>query len=144
MEQQIFQLLVHAEYEQAAALLQGCDSAQIRDILLQIACDKDSMAVIGFAQHLFTVTGDYFWYDCMITLLAGPLCFVEGAYALAYRCARLVLAHERSEENLVQLLFFNDIPERLLPDPAARAIAQEVLSVNPEHPVAARILQRLN
>ncbi len=142
MEKKIFEYLTKAEFEKAEELLSGLTKAQIKDILRSIACETDSIVVVGFVLYLYERAQDDFWYDCAVSLLLSPFCYIDGAYSLAFRYAGIVLSHERSEENLVQMLFFHEIPEKLLTDEEARKIAEEIIAVNPENEAAKRVLMK--
>lgn len=144
MDQHFYSYIAHAEYEKAASLFCQTDRTQIKDALMMIAYETESIAVVGFALYLFGHTGDYFWYDCIISLLLNPLCHIEGAYSLAFRYAKTVLAHERNADNLLQVLFFNSIPEKLLSDADALRIAEEIIALCPDHPTAGIITDRLS
>lgn len=143
MEQRFLECMKNAEFEEAARLLNKANNVQIKETLLTIAYKSESIVVVGFSSYMFYISNDYFWYDCIISLLLNPLCFLEGAYSLAYHYAKLVLEHERSEENLVQVLFFNGIPEKLLTDADAIKIAKEVIALNPNNEVARSVLIKL-
>lgn len=143
MEKRILACLMHAEYEEAAEILKKESKDRIRDILLTIAYESESIAVIGFSAYMFETAHDFFWCECIITLLVNPLCHIEGAYALAFHYAKLLAAHERSEENLELLLFFHCLPEKPLTDSDAVRIAEEIIALHPENKAANEVLLKL-
>lgn len=143
MKQQFLEYLNNAEFAKAETLLGKSIQPKIKDILLTYSCESESIIGFGFALYMFDKTNDYFWCDCIISLLLNPLCFIEGAYQLAYHYAKLMLSHNRSEENLVQILFFNEIPEKLLAKANAIKIAEEVISLNPNNETARNALNKL-
>ena len=141
MEQELFNYLQNAEFEKAANFLRQVNNVKIKEMLLTIAHESESIVCIGFSSYMFQISNNYFWYDCIISLLLNPLCFIEGAYSLAYHYSKEALKHERSEDNLVQMLFFNEIPEKLLADAEALSIAKEVIALNPNNEVAQKYIQ---
>ena len=143
MEQQFLEHLNNAEFAKAETLLNKTNLPQIKDTLLTFSCESESIIGLGFAMYMFNKSDDYFWCDCIIMLLLNPLCFIEGAYQLAYHHAKLMLDHNRSEENLVQILFFNEIPEKLLSKDDAIKIAEEIISLNPKNETARNTLKKL-
>ena len=141
MEQELFNYLQNAEFEKAANFLRQVNNVKIKEMLLTIAYESESIVCIGFSSYMFQISNNYFWYDCIVSLLLNPLCFIEGSYSLAYHYSKETLKHERSEDNLVQMLFFNEIPEKLLADAEALSIAKEVIALNPNNEVAQKYIQ---
>lgn len=143
MKNKFISLVEIGEYEKAADLLIGMENAKIRDTLILITLNTESLSVLGFAIYMSNRTQSEFWYDIVIALLLTPLCHLEGAYSFAFFYAKEELRLDRSEENLTQLLFFNEIPEKLLPNTEALEIAKEILSMNPDNTVAKDIIKRI-
>uniref|UniRef100_UPI00386593EC hypothetical protein n=1 Tax=Treponema saccharophilum TaxID=165 RepID=UPI00386593EC len=69
----------------------------------------------------------------------GPLCFVDGAYSIGLFHARQLLAKEYSVKNLEMLLFFHDLPEKLVGRDEALKIAARILRLEPGNQLALRI-----
>lgn len=67
------------------------------------------------------------------------LCFIEGAYSAALFHSRELLFMKRSIRNLERILFFYNIPEKLVDKEEAQFIAQEILKKDPQNLVALKI-----
>ena len=72
-------------------------------------------------------------------MMLNPLCFVEGAYSAALFHARELLAMEKSVENLERVLFFYNIPEKLIEEEEAILISREILKLEPDNKIALNI-----
>lgn len=72
--------------------------------------------------------------------MLNPLCFIEGAYSIASFHVRELLSIDRNVENLERILFFYNIPERLIDEDEARCLAEELLSMESDNKVAFQII----
>lgn len=79
------------------------------------------------------------WLELAIDIMLHPLCYVEGAYSVALYHARELLEVTRSVKNLERILFFYDIPEKLINQEEAESIAEEILRMEPNNEVARRV-----
>lgn len=73
--------------------------------------------------------------------MINPLCFIEGAYSIALFHARELLKMNSSVVNMERILFFHNIPEKLVGHTEARLIANEIISVEPNNAVALEVLK---
>jgi hypothetical protein len=124
---EIIRLINDAEYKTVFDLFSDANNAEIRDILLEIAYDTESMSVLGFVVFALHNTNSEFWSDLAIEILLGVFSYIEGAYSIAYYLSVKALKQNRSKENMERLLFFNKLPEKLLKDDEALKIKNEVL-----------------
>ena len=76
--------------------------------------------------------------------MLNPLCFLEGAYSVALFHSRELLKNERNVLNLERILFFYNIPEKLVDKNEAKSIAQEILKLEPDNVVAHDIVKEIN
>lgn len=77
------------------------------------------------------------------SLLAFPLCHLEGAYASGYYHARKAVVLSPSDVSYKEfLLFFHEIPDQLLRTEEAVELATEVLKKDPGSKAAQDILKR--
>lgn len=81
------------------------------------------------------------WIELAIDIMLHPLCFIEGAYSIALFHARELLAIVENVENLERILFFYNIPDKLVSKEEAQYIAQKILSIESENVVALGIQQ---
>ena len=85
---------------------------------------------------MYKQTGNESWIEWAIDLLLNPLCVIEGAYSVALFHARELLRKHRNVENLERILFFSDIPEKLVSNGEAISIAREILRIDPNNKAA--------
>lgn len=131
--------LFQGRYEKAAERCNDMDLNSIRDMMLNIAFDTESICVYSFVRYMIEKTRDVFWMKLAADLMMHPLCFVEGAYSVALFHARELLSVERSVINLERVLWFYHIPEKLIDKAEAQSIAQEILKIEPDNAAALEI-----
>ena len=73
--------------------------------------------------------------------MINPLCYVEGAYEVALFHTRELLKIDFSVETMEKVIFFHDIPEKLVEEKEAEAVAREIIKIEPDNCVANRILK---
>ena len=79
--------------------------------------------------------------EMTIDVMINPLCFVEGAYEVALFHTRELLKIDFSVETMEKVIFFHDIPEKLVEEKEAEAVAREIIKIEPDNCVANRILK---
>lgn len=75
--------------------------------------------------------------------MTNPLCHIEGAYSVALFYARELLKVSPSVRNREQLLFFYQIPEKLISKDEAIEISIEILNQEPDNTVAKKVVYSL-
>lgn len=73
------------------------------------------------------------WLKIMFDLMINPLCFIEGAYALAAVHARELIGIEETVENLEKLLFIYKSPENVISEEEAKRAAERILEIEPQN-----------
>lgn len=126
----------YTEVEKACA---GLQMVKIRDVMMEIAYETESISVYGFIQHMIQKLGKEDWIRLAIDILINPLCCMEGAYSLALFHARELLKMKKSIENLERILFFYNIPEKLIDESEALCIAKEILGMEPNNKIALEV-----
>lgn len=139
MEYIIKKNLIQGRYEEVEKILIGMDEMTIRDVFLNIAFETESICVYSFAQYMGNKTKKLSWTELAIEIMIHPLCFIEGAYSVALFHSRELLSINRSIENLERILFFYDVPEKLVEKEEAYNIASEILKIAPHNKVATKI-----
>lgn len=114
--------------------------SKFRDILMNIAYETESINVYGFIAHMTRKQENVEWLKLAVDIMLNPLCFIEGAYSIALFHARELLSTNRNVENLERILFFYNIPERLIDEDEARCIAEELLAIESDNKVAFQII----
>ena len=131
--------LLQGKYKEAKEVCKNMDLKSIRDLIMSTAYDTESISVYSFVLYMIKQTGKESWIELAIDIMLNPLCFVEGAYSVALFHARELLLIERNVINLERILFFYNIPEKLVHKEEAWYIANEILKIEPNNEVAIKI-----
>lgn len=133
--------LLQGRYGDAEKLCEKMEFSDVRDGIMTIAYNTENISVYGFAQYMIYTTKKVEWIELAIDIMLHPLCFIEGAYSIALFHARELLAIVENVENLERILFFYNIPDKLVSKEEAQYIAQKILSIESENVVALGIQQ---
>lgn len=128
--------LVHGKYEEAEEMCKKMTFDRIKDLLLNVAYETENLYTLSFVQYMAERTKETSWIELAIDLLLNPLCFMEGAYSVALFYTRQLLLINRSIKNLERMLFFSQIPEKLVGSEEAVYISNEILKAEPTNKVA--------
>lgn len=80
----------------------------------------------------------------VVDIMINPLCFIEGAYSVALFHSRELLIKERSVENLERIIFFYNIPEKLIDKEEVECISAEILKKEPNNEVALSVIKYID
>lgn len=139
-----FFFIEQGNYEKAELLLKNISYENLSDDIINFAYKTESISVLGFLIYMSNKTYDEFWNNIIIILLLNIFNYIDGAYSWAYHYAKNNLKINRSKSNLEQLLFFFDIPERLLSHEEAKSIANEILKIDIQNNIANKVLNEIN
>ncbi len=128
--------LFQGKYEVIEELCKSMDKDSLRDMIMTIAYDTENISVYSFVQYMINKTQKENWIELAIDIMLNPLCFMEGAYSIALFHARELILLEKSIKNLERILFFYNIPEKLVDEEEAKYIANEILKEEPNNEVA--------
>lgn len=128
--------LLQGNYKEAEMICKNMDENRIKDILMTIAYDTENVCVYSFIHYMINKTNNISWTELAIDVMLNPLCFVEGAYSVALYHAREILLHETNVKNLERIIFFYNIPEKLVDEEEAKRISKEILKLEPNNKVA--------
>ncbi len=156
-----FCALIQGDYETAARF---CTDRDLSGKLVGMACDTDSLCVYSFTRYMYENTGEMKWLEIAETIAEIAMCWMEGGYSVALFHHRERLAREQtyaSQKQLQQgnllkrtaaqdriykvwkgLLFFWEIPEKLVDDEEALEIASVVVRKEPQNDLALRVFKR--
>ena len=137
--------ILNAKYEQAAKKFKNMNNKEIHDIIwFNIADRIESLSVYGFTQYMFKKTGNTVWLSLSVSIMAYILCWMEGAYAVGIFHARELVSLEKNIDNLILLLSFYGIPERLMKEEEAESIAKEILKLDKNNEIAFNVLNEVS
>ena len=139
MSEQLKIYLLQGKYKEAEEICKNINETGIRDMLLSIAYDTENICIYSFVHYMIKKTEKVSWIQLAIDVMLNPLCFLEGAYSVALFHARELLLIKRDIENLERILFFYNIPEKLVDEREAQFVAEEILKMEPDNEVALKI-----
>lgn len=145
MLEEIERDILNAKYEQAAKKFKNMNNEEIHDIIwFNIADRLESLSVYGFTQYMFKKTENTIWLSLSVVIMSFTLCWMEGAYAVGIFHARELVALEKNIDNLILLLSFYGLPERLMKEEEAESIAKEILKLDKNNEIALNILNEVS
>ena len=137
--------ILNAKYEQVAKKFKNMSDEDIHDIIYFNIADKtESLSVYGFTQYMFKKTGNTVWLSLSVSIMAYILCCMEGAYAVGIFHARELVSLEKNIDNLILLLSFYGLPERLMKEEEAESIAKEILKLDINNEIALNVLNEVS
>lgn len=131
--------LEQGKYADVQNMCTSMESSSIKDLMMSIAYETESICVYSFICYMLNKSREVNWIELAIDIMLHPLCYVEGAYSVALYHARELLEVTRSIKNLERILFFYDIPEKLINQEEAKSIAEEILRMEPSNEVARKV-----
>jgi len=142
MESILKKLILEGKYSEAEGIITQMNFSEQRDEILNLAYDSESVAVYSFLRYVTEKNKKQFWLELTIDVLINPLCFIEGAYSIALFHARELLDMNLSIKNMERILFFYNIPEKIVDYTEAVLIAKKILEIEPNNEVAQEILKK--
>ncbi len=134
--------LLQGKYKEAEEQCKSMDDNSIRDMIMTIAYDTESIGVYSFIRYMIEKTKKRSMVELAVDIMINPLCFVEGAYSVALFHARQLLLIEKNVANLEKILFFYHIPEKLIDKEEAQCIAKEILKMEKKNKVALDVIKK--
>ncbi len=131
--------LEQGRYIEVEEICKEMEISKLRDMMMDIAYETESISVYGFIVHMKQKRESKEWLNLAVDIMLNPLCIIEGAYSIALYHARELLSFDRNAQNLERILFFYNIPERLVDEGEAYRIAEELLAIEPDNKVALQI-----
>ena len=145
MLEEIERDILNAKYEQAAKKFKNMNNEEIHDIIwFNIADRLESLSVYGFTQYMFKKTENTIWLSLSVVIMSFTLCWMEGAYAVGIFHARELVSLEKNIDNLILLLSFYELPERLMKEEEAERISKEILKLDKNNEIALNILNEVS
>jgi hypothetical protein len=137
MKNKIKKLISDGKFLEAKQLINTIDYINLRNMLLSIGYDEENICSYAFVCFLL-IDNETIQYHCLASeILNSAFPNLVGGYASSMYHIRRAL--ELSPENVElkeNLLFFNEIPQKLLSDDEARELSKEILRTKPDSKVA--------
>lgn len=143
MENKIKNLIMAGKFQDAKNELSTINEKTLEGILLNIGYDESNICAYAFVCFLLQRDETVNYHTLASTLMENAFCHLEGAYQVAFyhTCRAIDLCPDDIDLHET-LLFFNDIPEKVITDEEAKEIAQKILQKKPTSEQARRILSQ--
>ena len=143
MEVVLSKLILEGRYTEAEEILIRVCADEQRKAIMSMAYDSESIVVYSFLRYMVEKYKTQYWLELIIDVMINPLCFIEGAYSIALFHARELLEMNFCISNLERILFFFNIPEKLVGDIEAELVAKAMIEIEPGNVVALEILKNM-
>jgi hypothetical protein len=140
MEKKIKELILGGDFLEAGKYVAKIDFTILRNILLDIGYNEESICAYSFVCFLI-LEKETVQYHCLASeILNNAFPHLVGGYESSmYHIKRSLELCPDNVELKENLLFFNDIPQKLLSDEEAKKVSKEILQKKPDSKVAIRI-----
>ncbi len=137
IENRLKTLILYGNFLEAKILLDSINFETLRDILFTIGYDNQSICSYGFICFLLMENETVQYHFLASELLNFAFPHLVGGYATSlYHIRRTIELEPHNFELQANLLFFNEIPDKLINDEEAEKIARIVLLNQPNNPIA--------
>ena len=137
--------ILNAKYEQVAKKFKNMSDEEIHDIIyFNIADRTESLSVYGFTQYMFKKTSNTVWLSLSVSIMSYIFCLMDVAYAVGIFTDRELVSLEKNIDNLILLLSFYGIPERLMKEEEAESIDKEILKLDKNNEIALNVLNEVS
>lgn len=144
-EQKFINFIRNGKFYEAKKILELSNLEQLYTILMDLGFEKNTdFSPYFFVLELIFDNESDFLHSTAAALLGNPFCWMPGAYNIAKRHTQKAI--ELAPNNTLykkRMLWFYEIPERLITLEEAVDYAKEVLEVFPKDSAALRIMKRL-
>lgn len=131
------EFVMSLRFTEAKKLVSKLDDDELENVLLELSLESESIIYYSFVQDMLKSHETAMLHYIASILMSQSLKHLKGAYLTAFYHAKKAVDLTPNDSSLKEyLLYFNDIPEKLLSDDEARKLADEILTVDPENDVA--------
>ncbi|MEX3745735.1 MULTISPECIES: hypothetical protein [Lysinibacillus] len=137
MKTRLENLIISLKFTEAKAQVDGMTKDEFECSILELCYKSENILYYSFVLDLLKSKETAFLHYIASIILSHPLCHLEGAYQAAYYHAKKAVEFDEDDVELKEyLLFFNDIPDKLLSNQEAKTLAEQILSLKPKSEVA--------
>jgi hypothetical protein len=141
----LMQHIISGQYKEAKKV--SFDSMTQKDfynVIMSIGFSTESIAIYTFICFLLKEYESAYLHQLAAVVISQGLSHLEGAYSSGLFHARRAV--ELAPNNISYkeyLLLFNAIPDKLLDDPEAKIIAEEIVSQDPTNSTARKTIDEI-
>ncbi|WBF54504.1 hypothetical protein HXV90_00775 [Lysinibacillus sp. JK80] len=137
MKTRLEKLIISLNFTEAKALVDSLNKVELENYLLDLCYESENIIYYSFVFDMLKSKETSFIHYIASIILSQPLCHIEGAYQAAFYHAKKAVELDEDDIELKEyLLFFNDIPDKLLSNQEAKTLAKEIINLNPKSEVA--------
>ncbi|MGJ0909514.1 hypothetical protein [Clostridium botulinum] len=127
MENKLKELILKGEFMKVKSIIHNVTKDELEAVLFEIGCDEESICAYSFMCFLM-LEDESVEYHCLTSgLLNIAFPYLPGAYETSlYHIRRAIQLDPEDMELKRTLLFFNEIPEKLVGDKEASIILNEI------------------
>lgn len=127
MKKELKELILKGEFLKAISIMDSVTSKEFESLIFEIGCDDESICAYSYICFLI-LQNECVEYHCMASeLLNIAFPHMPGAYQTSLYHIRRAIELKPNDKKLKEtLLFFNDIPEKLVSDEEASRIQHEI------------------
>jgi len=133
-------LIISLNFTEARSLVYELNENEIENHFMELSFKTENILFYSFIFDMIKENEKASLHYIASLMLSQPLCHIEGAYQAAFFHAKRAVELDEDNVELKEfLLFFNDIPDKLLNDSEAKEIANKILNVKPESEIVKKI-----
>lgn len=142
MVKKIRKLIITGNFFEAKKQLTNIKQEHLRDILLTIGYDDNNICAYSFICFLILEHETTEYHSLASEILIHSFPQIGGYAAALFHVRRSLQLDPDNIEILEMLLFFNDIPEKLVMDEEAKIVAAKVIKKKTESIPAREVLSK--
>lgn len=136
-------LLENCEFDKAAYCISNLKRSEQNDVLFSLS-EKKGIIVYKFLEILIRNSNDPFYYELLINIFHGSLCYINGAYKIIeWYLKELIALYPDSIEYKEWMLELALIPDVKVTNNRIRKLANDIILLNPNHRLANKCLNNL-
>jgi len=137
-------LIFNYNFKEAKEIFNELNEEKQDESLLLIANETESILIYTFICYLIAENNTALIHHLASVIMSTALCYIEGAYQTAFYHAKKAIELSPTDVELKEfLLFFYEIPEKLLTKEEAIKIATEILVTKKTSKVAKEIIKKV-
>lgn len=142
-ETKIIKYINSLNFNKALNLFNELSETEKMDLIVAESNCSSNIVILGFITYLLMNDNSCFHHELAANALI-QMCWLEGAYSLAYYHASEMVRIQPDVKNKEFMLFFNEIPEKPMPDDLALKLAKEILAIDSSCSIAKEIVEKLS
>lgn len=136
--------LLEADFDMAKSIILKFPVEKQSELIIKAAYDTENIIVYTFVCYLLNIESNIFYHKIAVEILIHVFQYIDGAYNAALYHQKCLCAFDPNNvEYMEMLLFFGDIPERLINNKDMLSIAYKILKIDPSNKLALDKISKL-